>query len=99
LLRPAFPIKDMEQATANSMRRYFFHIRHNGETVMDEEGDEFESVDEARTSAIHSVRELVASSFKKGHRIADKYMDVHDDMGDLVASISFHGVIEDQLGD
>lgn len=94
----AFDSWNMEQATAFcAMKRYFFHIRHNGETVMDEEGDEYPSLDDAKSSAIRSVRELVAARIKNGHMVSDKYMDVHDETGELLASISFHGVIEDQL--
>lgn len=87
----------MEQDTADdAMRRYFFHIRHNGETVMDEEGDEFASIDEARSSALRSVRELVAARIKNGQTVINKHMDVHDETGERLMSISFREVIDAQ---
>ena len=79
------------------MTRYFFYIRHDGATIRDEEGDEFSSIEDARNSAIEAIRELAASRIKNGLIISDQHMDVRDEAGDLMLSISFREVIKEQL--
>jgi hypothetical protein len=79
------------------MTRYFFHIRRNGEIVLDEEGDEFASLDDARISAVNAIRELVAAKIKRGLMILNEHMEVRDEADALQLVISFHEVIEGQL--
>jgi len=79
------------------MTRYFFHIRRNAETVRDGEGDEFATIDDARSSAIRAVRELVAARIKNGQLVPDERIEVHDEADKLQFSISFHAVIRDHL--
>jgi len=79
------------------MSRYFFHLRRDNETVSDVEGDEFSDREVARASATNAVRELVAARIKTGQVFADEYMDVTDDKGNIILSISFHDVVQDHL--
>ncbi|WP_313618008.1 DUF6894 family protein [Agrobacterium sp.] len=79
------------------MSRYFFHLRRGRETVSDNEGDEFPSDEAARMSAVSSVREMVAALIKSGRIVADEYMDVSDDAGTLLFSVSFHDVVQNHL--
>lgn len=79
------------------MSRYFFHLRRDRETVSDIEGDEFPSDEAARISAVSSVREMVAALIKNGRVVADEYMDVSDDAGTLLFSVSFHDVVQNHL--
>jgi len=79
------------------MTRYFFHILRNDETVLDEEGDEFASLDDARVSAVNAIRELVAAKIKRGLMILNEHMEVRDEADALQLVISFHEVIEGQL--
>ena len=79
------------------MTRYFFHIRRNGEAVRDGEGDEFATIDDARSSAIKAVRELVAARIKNGQMVPDEHIEVHDETGKLQFSVSFHAVVRDHL--
>ncbi|KAB1083109.1 hypothetical protein F4V91_26120 [Neorhizobium galegae] len=79
------------------MTRYFFHISQSGQTVLDHEGDEFTSLDDARTNAVKAVRELVAAKIKGGLIILNEHMEVRDEADALRLIISFHEVIEGQL--
>jgi hypothetical protein len=79
------------------MSRYFFNLRRDGETVSDVEGDEFANVEAARSSAINAVREMAAALIKNGQAVADEYMDVSDDKGQLVFTVSFHDVVQNHL--
>jgi hypothetical protein len=79
------------------MARYFFHIRRNGETLVDQEGDEFSNIDEALASAEKSVRELSAARIKDDLGICDERMEIVDEEGAVLISISFHDVVQAQL--
>lgn len=79
------------------MSRYFFHLRRDNETVSDVEGDEFSDRESVCASATNAVRELVAARIKTGQVFADEYMDVTDDRGNIVLSISFHDVVQNHL--
>jgi hypothetical protein len=67
------------------MTRYFFHISQSGQTVLDQEGDEFASLDD------------VAAKIKGGLMILNEHVEVRDDADALRLIISFHEVIEGQL--
>jgi hypothetical protein len=79
------------------MKRYFFHTRQSGQMVRDEEGDEFADVEEARKSAISSVRELVAARIKSGLMVSDEQMEVCDEAHVLQFTVTFHDVVQRQL--
>lgn len=79
------------------MSRYFFHLRQEGSTVLDEEGDDFATLEEARASAVTAVRELIAARIKTGNSVSDEYMDVTDEAGEVRLSLSFHDVVRSQL--
>lgn len=79
------------------MMRYFFHIRSVRGTILDEEGDELADAGQARLNAVQAVRELVAGQIRIGQTIPDNSMEVHDEAGSLVCTVSFHGFLVDQL--
>lgn len=79
------------------MTRYFFNLRKDVDVVSDVEGDEFPDIDTARMSAINAVREMAAARIKAGQIVADEYMDVSDETGTLLFSVSFHDVVQNHL--
>lgn len=79
------------------MNRYFFNLRRDADIVSDVEGDEFPNDDAARTSAVNAVREMAAARIKTGQIVADEYMDVSDEAGAVLFSISFHDVVQNHL--
>lgn len=79
------------------MSRYFFHLRRDDRIVSDVEGDEFSDSEAARASATNAVRELVAARIKTGQVFTDEYMDISDDKGNILLSISFHDVVKTHL--
>ena len=61
--------------------RYFFHIRDHGETILDEEGDEFDHPEDAAASAVQAVQELASARIKDGLVIDDQRLDLCDENG------------------
>ena len=70
------------------MPRYFFHI-HNDEHVLDEEGQVFPDNAAARECALEGARDLVCMSVKNGHLNLDHYLDVADEAGQVLFSVTF----------
>lgn len=79
------------------MTRYFFNIRRDGDVVVDPEGDDFPSLEEARSSAVKAIRELAAARIKGGDAIADESIEIVNDAGAVETSVSFHDVVRDHL--
>lgn len=77
--------------------RYFFHIRDHGETILDEEGDEFDHPEDAAASAVQAVQELASARIKDGLVIDDQRLDLCDENGVLRLSLSFQDVVRKQL--
>jgi hypothetical protein len=50
------------------MSRFFLHVREGEKLLEDGEGQEFVSLDEARTEAVLSARELMAAHMVAGRR-------------------------------
>lgn len=79
------------------MKRYYFNIRDDGSTVLDEEGEEHRSLEEARQSAVDAIKELAAARIRTNEMIGNTVLDVCDETGAVLMSISLRQVIEEQL--
>lgn len=79
------------------MKRYYFYIRDDGSTVLDEEGEEHRSLEEARQSAVDAIKELAAARIRTNEMIGNTVLDVCDETGAVLMSISLRQVIEEQL--
>lgn len=79
------------------MKRYYFNIRDDGSTVLDEEGEEHRSLEEARQSAVDAIKELAAARIRTNEMIGNTLLDVCDETGAVLMSISLRQVIEEQL--
>lgn len=70
------------------MPRYFFHL-YNDEISLDEEGLELADLDAARASAIDAARDLACGSIQRGRINLEDHIDVHDESGEKVLTISY----------
>ena len=70
------------------MPRYFFNI-FNDETKLDAEGRELPHIDAAREEALEAARALVCESVRKGHLNLDHHIEVKDETGQEVLSVTF----------
>jgi hypothetical protein len=70
------------------MPRFYFHLTEN-ETVHDDEGQYFETVEEARQAAIRAAREMLAESILDGEiDLIDRIM-IADENGNPVLVVPF----------
>ena len=70
------------------MPRYYFHV-FNDRTCIDEDGQDLDSLHQAREVAIDSARELVCESVSKGHLNLEHRIDIADEAGALLMSVTF----------
>jgi hypothetical protein len=70
------------------MPRFYFHV-FNDVTATDEEGIELPDAGAAREQALESARELVCESIHKGELNLDHRIEVTDEAGGKVLTISY----------
>lgn len=70
------------------MPRYFFHL-YNDLIVMDEEGQEFPDLDAARANGAKEAREMMVETVTEGRINFSHRIDIADESGAVVASVSF----------
>ncbi|WP_427026323.1 DUF6894 family protein (plasmid) [Aureimonas ureilytica] len=69
--------------------RYHLHIRNGDVLIEDLEGEEFPDLDTARREAVRCVRELLAERLRRGDVLDGEAMEIWDETGRLVDSVSF----------
>ena len=70
------------------MPRYFFHVC-NDDLTIDEEGCEQPDLATAREWAIENARSLVCESVRKGHLNLDDRIEIADDSGGRLMTVTF----------
>ena len=72
---------------------YHFNIR-DGVDIVDEEGQEFASLDDARDVAVTSARDLMAADIRAGTLTLDERIEITDNGGELLATVHFRDAVE-----
>ncbi len=75
------------------MPRFFFNV-DDDIIAKDDEGLELPSVAAARLEAIRSARELIADQVRHGHFVLSHWIDVVDEHGDPVLTITFRDAVD-----
>lgn len=75
------------------MPRYFFHV-YDDVIAIDEEGMELPNVAAARLQALRGARDIVAEQVKHGYFVLSHWIDVVDDGGEAVLTLSFREAVE-----
>ena len=75
------------------MPRYFFHV-YDDDVAQDDEGQELPNVAAARLVAIRGARDLIAEQVRHGHFVLSHWIDVSDDQGDKVLTVTFRDVVD-----
>jgi len=69
------------------MPRFFFHIRDGWETIPDEEGMEFPTLELAEVESYASARDLAAAAQFNGQNLAAYAVEVADETGRVLSRI------------
>ena len=74
--------------------RYFFHLRGSSDNLFDLEGLELHDLETVRKCTLHTVRDMLSHDIKNGHLDLRYRVDVEDEGGTLVHSLSFNEAFE-----
>jgi hypothetical protein len=78
---------------ANTMPRYFFHVREGSVLHRDTEGQELPDAEAARTEAISSSREMLGERLLHGGSLNNRTIEIADETGHVVDVVNSRDVL------
>lgn len=76
------------------MPRYFFYIMKDGNQIADHEGDEFIDLDEAKSEAVASAKDVARQDIAESRSLEHACIEIRDESGAVLASIRIHDVLD-----
>jgi hypothetical protein len=75
--------------------RLFLNVRNpSGDTTVDPDGEDFDTLDQAEAEAKATARDLMADALRSALPVGlDRVIEVVDDAGEIVASVTFEEAI------
>ena len=74
--------------------RYFLHLWSNGRRYTDEEGDNLETLNEARMKAVAAIREIMGARVASGHPPSGSVIMIEDDAGRLAMTVTTEDALD-----
>ena len=78
------------------MPRFFFHVRDRHLTIFDNEGSELPDLDAAMSEAAVAARSIVADSQQRGLIEPDRWFEIVDEAGTVLAKVRFRDFLGEQ---
>jgi hypothetical protein len=78
---------------ANTMPRYFFHVREGSSFHRDEEGQELPDAEAARQEAVNTSREMLGEKLLHGGPLNHRTIEIADETGHVVDEINSRDVL------
>jgi CheY-specific phosphatase CheX len=78
---------------------YFFHIKRHDAVDDDLEGMSFDDLDQAKSSAVDTLREVVADDLRAARKIDISGIDITDPTWKVVANITVGDAVISPLGE
>jgi len=69
------------------MSRYYFHIRHGGAFIPDDEGMELKDFQAARAELLASAADLAMAEMRAGRSIGNQTIEIEDAAGRLLDAV------------
>ena len=63
------------------MPRYFFYIVQDGKEIADHEGNEFSGLDEAKSEAVASAKDVARQDIAESRSLKDACIEIRDESG------------------
>lgn len=76
------------------MPLYFFHLKDGTDTLLDDEGAEFDSIETAQAAALKEARSIIGYDAMKGLIDLAQRIDIFDSGGQLVGSVEFGDAVD-----
>ena len=81
------------------MPLFYFHVRHPERLEEDLDGHLFEDIGEAKAGAKRYLREVVADELRSAHAVEIVALDIADQRGNVVATVTVEEAIMKPLRD
>ena len=78
---------------SRTMTKYFFHIQDQFGHIPDEEGAEFESLDQAKEEAVATARDIAKQWLYQGHSPDDPCVEIRNSDGEVITALSVREVL------
>jgi len=79
------------------MTTFYFHLRHSDGLVEDPDGSELADLEAAIEEAKAGVRALVAESIRENKLLQPTTIEITDDKGNVLDTVTFREVLEEAL--
>ena len=76
------------------MPRYFFCIVQDGTEIADHEGNEFSGLDEAKSEAVASAKDVARQDIAECRSLKDACIEIRDESGAVLAAVEIHEVLD-----
>ena len=76
------------------MPTFYFHLRKDGELIADDEGIEFQNLDDVREEATAAAREIIAHAASEGRDARDYSFSIADADGQQVMEFHFKDALD-----
>ena len=76
------------------MPRYYFHVHNSFGVAADDEGEDVESIDEARSIAIHAARTILTEELRKGRLDFRGQIVIADASGNVCTKVAYGDAVE-----
>jgi hypothetical protein len=78
----------------SAMPRYYFHVHNSFGVAADDEGENVESIDKARSIAIHAARTILTEELRKGLLDFRGQIVIADASGNVCAKVDYSDAVE-----
>lgn len=75
------------------MSLYFFHLCDGRDTLIDPDGRELGEPNQVADAAMKEARAMISQDALSGRIMLDQYIEVRDDSGKLIHSLSFRDAV------
>lgn len=76
------------------MPRYFFYIVREGGEIADHEGDDFLDLEEAKSEAVASAKDVARQDIAENRSLRDACIEIRDESGAVLAAVDIHEVLD-----
>ena len=80
------------------MQTYYFHLRNGSDVLLDPEGRSLPSIEAVAAAAMREARALISAEVTTGKVSLISYIDVEDQAGQVVHTLSFEDAVRIERG-
>ena len=81
------------------MPRFFLHLYNSIGYVPDDEGQDLSDLDDARGTAVESIRDMVAADVKTGMIHLNGRIEIRDEVGAVLDTVRYTDAVAVHTGD